>query len=164
MKKVLIVSLLALFLFNSIGYYLLFELNRYGIRHEMQALIKHNPSKLAVISVPDIIRDHSFQRIDKKEFRYKGVMYDIVREIKTSRGLIFICIHDAKESNLYSGLNHVNQNNLLIFLADHLVMISLAVPAVDMVPCLSGKLIFSRVNIPCISSLLPTWSPPPELG
>jgi hypothetical protein len=162
LKKILTYSFLVLFLFNSIGYYILFELSKYVIQSEMQAAIHRKPSKLTVISVVNTLNDRDFQRLDKKEFRYKGLMYDVVREIKTLHATVFICIHDTKESNLYAGLKRVNHNRLHFAMIDHLIMVSPTASGFEMTPFLSGKLFFSRNVISLPSSLLSDWSPPPE--
>jgi hypothetical protein len=164
LKKALTYLILILFLFNSVGYYYLFELNKQLARKEMQTMIPRHPSKLAVITIADIEKDREFQRIDKKEFRYKGTMYDIVREIKKGQTTVFICLHDAKESRLFAGLKNATQNKLYFALWEQLVMFLPYNPSFDLTPGYLSKLIFPRMNIIAESSMLQTWSPPPELS
>jgi hypothetical protein len=89
-------------------------------------------------------------------------MYDVVREIKTGPKTTFICIHDAKESRLFAGLKSVNRNKILFTMWDHLVIIFVVAPIIDLSPALSGNFIFPQSDITLKSSKLPTWSPPPE--
>lgn len=162
LKKILIYSILILFLFNSIGYYLLYELKKHLARTEMQAIIQHHSKKLTVLTIADDEHDPDFQRIDKKEFMYKGSMYDIVREIRTGHKTVFICLHDSKESKLLAGMKRLNQNKLHFAVWNHLTMIFLPIPAGDLNLFFSGKLLFPRIEISLRSSFLQTWSPPPE--
>lgn len=53
-----------------------------------------------------------FHRIDKGEFRYKGKMYDIVKEVKTNDSVIFYCINDKKEEQLLSQFSDQIKNSL----------------------------------------------------
>ncbi|MEI7726971.1 MAG: hypothetical protein WCK09_17810 [Bacteroidota bacterium] len=164
MKRLLIYSILLLFLFNSMGYYFLFEFHKYMTRAEMQYMIERADAKITILSIVDVEHDQEFHRIDKKEFRYHGVMYDIKREIKTGRTTVFICVHDVKESTLFAGLKRVDQNKLNYAMWDHVNMIFLSQPTIDLSTSCTGKLVFPLVRILLNSTLLPTWSPPPELS
>jgi hypothetical protein len=53
-----------------------------------------------------------FHRIDKGEFRYKGKMYDIVKEVKTNESVIFYCINDKKEEQLLSQFSEQIKNSI----------------------------------------------------
>jgi hypothetical protein len=164
LKKALIYSILILFLFNSLGYYLLFELHKYEIKKEMQAMIQKHPSKMTILTIADVENNQEFHRIDKKEFRYKGAMYDIVREIKTGQTTVFICIHDAKESELLAGLKRETQNKIHLVRWDHLIMIFLPVPTIKPISFELTDLIFPNINFTLTSPFLGTWSPPPEFS
>lgn len=122
------------------------------------------PEKLTLLAFDDIEKNKEFQRIDKKEFRYRGAMYDIVRESKTGKRTIFICMHDAKESKLFAGLKRETQNKIHLARWDHMIMICLSNPTIGVTCPELPDLIF-----PHIKSLLPSpeirsWSPPPEFS
>ncbi|MCX6266993.1 MAG: hypothetical protein NTW16_06495 [Bacteroidetes bacterium] len=163
MKRVFAFTFLIIFLFNSMGYYFLFELNKYLARTEMQTRIQLKQSKLLVLQIVDVASDADFRWIDHKEFRYKGVMFDVVREIKSGRTSVFICTIDTKESNLAAGLNRINQNRKHIALWGEQIMIFLQTPSCDLSTLYAGDLMFARTDISLKSHLLPTWSPPPEI-
>jgi hypothetical protein len=146
------------------GYYILFELNKQIVRKEMQSVILQKSEKLITLTIADAAHDPDFQRIHKKEFRYKGSMYDIVCEIKSGSKTVFICVHDAKESKLFAGLKRVNQNKHHFALWDHLNLVFFSEHSIDLNPSFSGSLIFPRINITLKSSTLQTWSPPPEFS
>lgn len=61
--------------------------------------------KLVVFSFPGTIKDKpvaEFKWTKSNEFRYKGEMYDIVREEIAGDSIIYHCIHDVKESGLFN--------------------------------------------------------------
>jgi hypothetical protein len=164
LKKALVFSLLILFLFNSIGYYFLFELNKYMARKEMKAAIQRNPAKMIILTIADAENDRDFCRIDKKEFRYKGEMYDIVRENKTGQKTVFTCLHDTKESRLFAGLKREAQNKSHFAMWYNLNMIVFSESAIDLNPQLMGDWRYPRIAISLKSSMLSTWCPPPEFS
>ena len=164
MKKALIFSILILFLFNSIGYYFLYELSTRMVRKEMQSVIHRKSSKIITLVINHPAGDRDFRRVDNKEFIFKGSMYDIVNEINTAKRTIFICLHDTRESRLVAGLKNIALNKLCLAMWDHLTMIFLSAPSLDLSPSVSSKFNFPSIDIEIDSSLLPTWSPPPEFS
>lgn len=42
---------------------------------------------------------------EDKEFQHSGEMYDVVRTVDKSDGVLFFCIHDVKESKLFKHLD-----------------------------------------------------------
>jgi hypothetical protein len=143
------------------GYYFFFELNKNAARREMQAIIQQ-PSQLTILTIADVENDQEFQRLDHKEIRYKGTMFDILREIKTGHKTVFICVHDVKETRLVAGLKRINQNRVYLNMWDEQVMIFLSCPSIDLTSSFLRELIFPNIDISLKSSILPTWSPPPE--
>ncbi len=164
LKKSLAFLILLVLLFNSIGYYLLFEVKRHVIKKEMQAAIQHRSSKMVILKIDHPEKDREFQRIDKKEFRYKGAMYDIVREISTGNTTVFVCIHDVKETGLFAGLKQEPKNRDHPALWDHQVMIFSSIPAIELNMDGFSELLFPKLEISINSPTLGTWSPPPELA
>jgi hypothetical protein len=146
------------------GYYFLFELNKHLARAEMQSVISQHREKITVIRIADVESNKDFQRIHQKEFRYKGEMYDVVREIKSGITTVFICVHDVKEARLFAGLKRVNQNKVHIAAWPHVVMIFISYPTVEISPGITATLIYPRIDAALISTELPTWSPPPEFS
>jgi len=163
LKKPLAFLILLVILFNSIGYYLLFEVRKYVVKKEIQTAIQHHSSKMVILKIDHPEKDREFQWIDKKEFRYKGAMYDIVREKTTGHTTVFVCIHDVKETGLYAGLKRETKNKDHLALWDHHVMIFLSIPAIELNITQCSELMFPKLEISFNSPTLGTWSPPPEL-
>jgi|WetSurMetagenome_2_1015567.scaffolds.fasta_scaffold26078_3 hypothetical protein len=121
MKKLFAYILLLLFLFNSMGYYVVYEFNKMLVKRETRAIIRSNSGKLIVIRVEDAEHHPGFARIDKDEFIYENRMYDVVSEKKEGDVTIFTCIHDNKEERLVSGLKKVSGNKLATILISHII-------------------------------------------
>jgi len=102
-RKIVIISLLTVFLFNSCGYYLVFEWNRYLCRREIEESLRHPGGKMMVLVVPDDILPGEYCRLEQGEIYYKGSLYDVVSEKRTDQSTIFCCYHDKKDSLLHSG-------------------------------------------------------------
>lgn len=98
-------TLIALvFAFNSFGFIFYFLIERENAKEkafEEIALLK-SKDKIEVLSIyKSVINEGKiFQRINKKEIKYEGKMYDIVKEEKQTDKIIFYCIHDKKEDKL----------------------------------------------------------------
>lgn len=103
MKKAAAILLVAIFLFNIAGNYVIFSYSQYMVKREMKALIKtgrFHHGKITTFLFAFPITDIHFVRLDKHEFRYKGSMYDIISE-KVQDGVVTIrCINDNQEERL----------------------------------------------------------------
>jgi hypothetical protein len=162
LKKALSYIILVFFLFNSMGYYLLFELDRFMVKKEMDALIQNNQVPLAVIRIADAGHDRSLRRIDKHEIEYKGMLYDVVREIREGNDRVFICLHDSKEEGLFAALKKAHFHKLHQALWDHLIKVAFPEPPVMISNAPCTELTYPHFKTFIESSLLTTWSPPPE--
>ncbi len=128
----------------------------------MRSVILRHPSKLISISVDDVRQNAEFRRIDRKEFIYKGIMYDIVRELKNGNKVVFICVQDTRETRLVDNHRRMNQYKLHLALWEHSTMIFHSLNSREQIPLYSETLTYPRVVILLESLMLPTWSPPPE--
>ncbi len=164
MKKAFALSLLFFILFNSMGYYILFELDKLIVRKEMNAQIFGNPTNLICLTIEKGDQNPLFHRLDDKEIEYKGRLYDVFREIDKGDSKLIFCIPDTKEEQLYAGLKRINHNKQRSSLWDHLVKIALPEGAKNLVYITPDILKFPPLKIHLLSSVLPTWSPPPELS
>ena len=162
MKKTLSYLLLLLFLFNSLGYYFVFELYKFNVKKEMQKRTNIGSVALTILKISDIKADSEFQRVEKKEIRYKGSLYDVIKEVQSGRATIFYCIHDKKEEILLATMNSVNKSKFLLSLWQHLITI--AIPPFDnsSTDTFAVNVLFPLISVPLPSVLLRTWSPPPE--
>ena len=107
MKKIALFSLLAIFLFNSFGYYIVFKVSQSQARKEIKSRIKLGlPSQeLAsiVFSKKDIKNIHWLKK--DKEFFYNNKLYDIVKTDESSTSITFHCISDEQEQFLFAKLD-----------------------------------------------------------
>lgn len=113
MKKVLSILLLLIFLYNLTGYYVVFRVLQYRVRREIKYRIKQNISDDELVLISISITDDKCLTWTKpnKEFRYKEEMYDIVRQETKEDMILYYCVHDFKESKLFSDLDgHVQRH------------------------------------------------------
>lgn len=128
----------------------------------MQSLISGQSLKLLVLTIQDVEKDKDFQRIHNKEFRYKGLMYDIVRELKSGRTTTFVCLHDKRESKLFAGLKKLTRNKTYCSMVDHLSAYFLPPSMIELPAVHVEKVQFPVINVSLVVAVLHTWSPPPE--
>jgi hypothetical protein len=162
LKKIFAISVLFFVLFNSMGYYILFELDKMMVKKEMRAKISDASAVLVCLKIEGGDENPSFQRINKKEFRFNGRLYDIVREVDKGGSKVIFCIPDSKEDRLFSGLKRVHHHNQRINLWDHIVQVAIPESTLTLTYLSPEDLIFPRLEVSFYSSVLPTWSPPPE--
>lgn len=163
MKKVLVYTTLVLFLFNSMGYYLLFEINQYLIKKEMSMEIEKKQKPLIMLCIADADQDDDFRRIHKGEIQYKGCMYDVAREYKSGRTSVFFCLQDTREDNLMAGLNKAHLHKLYQAMWEQLTTVTFPEQPVDMASSSSAGFSFPRFNTSLQTTWLQTLSPPPKI-
>lgn len=156
--------LLFFFLFNSVGYYFIFELYKYHVKKELQTVAAKGSADLTILMITDPDHDREFQRIEKKEIRFKGFLYDVIKEVQSGRTTLFYCIHDRKEENLLATMNTVNNSKFLLSLWQHLIKIAVPPVSVALMDQSPVKILFPHISFKLSSVLLGTWSPPPELS
>ena len=164
LKIVTAYIILLVFLFNSVGYYLLFELDKLLIRKEMAAVIHDSQLPLIILRITDAKRDHDFHRTDKGEIEYKGSFYDVVREIGKGDDRVFICLHDSREEGLFAGLKKAQFHKIFLALWEHLTTIAISEKPLIVNNASPAELTFPRFSISLQSSWLQTWSPPPRIS
>jgi hypothetical protein len=162
LKKTLPYILLFLFLFNILGYYFIFEVQKYHVKKEMQARVQKGSTVLTILRVMDPENNPDFQRVEKMEIRYKGSLYDVIKEVQKGRTTIFYCIHDKKEENLLAIMKTVNKDNFLLSIWDHVIKIAVPPFPVALSNPFPIKVIFPQISVTLPSALISTWSPPPE--
>ena len=93
-QRLLTWGLFIIFLINSIGCFIYFEIKRKSIRHEIKHGILHKlPDSLLVRIINDECND-------KDEFELNGVMYDVMRKEVHNGQVILWCFKDKKETEL----------------------------------------------------------------
>ncbi len=108
MKKFVSSILLVTFLFFIFGYQLYFKYLQYEIQREIKSEIEKSAdeSELTLIVVSPETEIHWIKK--NKEFRYKGLMYDVVKTATENGKKVFYCINDVKEKNLI--VNYTRHN------------------------------------------------------
>jgi len=163
-KKIVAAFILLVFLFNSMGYYFLFEVNKALVKREMAGRMKRSEFSLSVLTIENPGTNPEFRRIEKKEFIYRGKMYDVIREVRKGSCSVFYCIHDEKEQNLLAGFKKVSHSKLSQFLADHLIKNALPVSEKMAALPMEGRIRYPLLkNNTCSTDQLP-FTPPPELS
>jgi hypothetical protein len=165
LKKIFAVFVLLILLFNSMGYYFLFELNKY----QVQKSIQHHPERkspaFCILRIPEPENNPSFSRIDKKEIRFQGKMYDIIKEVRNNNTTLFYCIRDTREDNLLAAMKRLTHDKFLLSLLNHIISVAPLPDYPEEIAVLASSTIsFYSFQSPLCSSQLPTWSPPPEVS
>jgi hypothetical protein len=165
MKKVLAVFILLSVLFNSAGYYIMYELDRYLVRTEVNSLLEHGifDNALSVFAIYDPPSDPSFRRVDEHEIIYHNNLYDVAREVITGKTVKFYCLHDKKEEKLIAGLKNMHHSKKAQNLLQHLVSIALPVTQESSHPQTIKNLVHPVFTEHFTCHSLSPVSPPPEL-
>lgn len=111
MKKIAIFSLLAIFLFNSVGYFIVFKVAQIEARKEIKTKIKLGlpDRELTSIEFPKSELSTIHWIKENKEFYFKGKLYDVVKKDEKSSSIVFYCIDDKQEHALFASLDkHVD--------------------------------------------------------
>ena len=131
-KQLLTGCLFAIFLINTTLCFMFFEVSRIAIRHD----IKHNI--LRQLTDNQLVRFLKNNNLDKDEFEFNGIMYDVVRQETINGQVILLCFEDKKETQLNDSIEasiktdfsknpfSKNQQKLIDFL--HQTYISSSIP------------------------------------
>ena len=179
MKRLAVILLVPILLFNTLGYYLVFYGDILAARHEAAVLIwGHENLGEKVVSLSFPLRDgkpeaQGLSFTDDDEFVYQGRMYDVVSSSQTGDYIVYRCYTDNKETSLNQNLcskveadrdvpgqNHKNNSILKEFVKDytaHQAQLFHFLPALTRASLGMNKSRFSP------SAFLPIASPPPEL-
>lgn len=117
MKKLTAYIVLILFIYNLIGYYIVFKGWQTGIRYEIKAQIRHNSKSATYQTFKFSKADLSQKKIvleweKDDEFCFEQNMYDVKSRKETADSITFICINDRKEKKLIDQLQaYVNQQH-----------------------------------------------------
>jgi len=95
--------LLAVIVFHTSGFYLVFEVNRLLVKHRMRAVIASAVSlkieRIAVTGHPRYIKLHG-----KKEIEFGGRMFDVVHKSVHGDTTVYYCIQDVREDLINAGI------------------------------------------------------------
>ena len=110
MKKIIPVLLIILITLNTFGFNLLLD---YLIQKCKYDFLNEGHHDLKQVTLLKISNDEqkNIQRVDDDEIRYKGKMYDIIKETKNNNILYIKCINDRDEDNLFEILFKINKQD-----------------------------------------------------
>ncbi|MFH0864706.1 MAG: hypothetical protein V1904_00825 [Bacteroidota bacterium] len=114
MKKIAALFLCVLFLFNIMGYYTAFLIQRAQLKKEMKAYIKSDAGaeNLQKLFIPVVQFAASVDFIEDNEFIYNGELYDLVKKETSDSVIILYCINDKKEQLLLeTAREHFSRNH-----------------------------------------------------
>jgi hypothetical protein len=105
------ILLAGLFLFNAIGFQLLFAFLILQQEEEMHSLITESDSESLEMIVIDSSDPHYLSQINEDEFFYNGSLYDVKsKEVKDGK-IIFHCAKDKKELELLNHFGKMSDEN-----------------------------------------------------
>jgi hypothetical protein len=95
------------------GFFLIFKVQQFRINQETRYYIKRDipMNQLVIISV-DSKNELELDWKHRKEFRYKGIVYDVVKkETVNGQTTLFYCLTDELATTLFSELDELIEKN-----------------------------------------------------
>ncbi|MBA3705099.1 MAG: hypothetical protein H0W84_04160 [Bacteroidetes bacterium] len=173
MKKAASISLLCIFLFNTVGYFIAFKTVQYqvkrSIKSEMKSGLSINELTAITINKTDVANIER-QKLGKEMF-YNNELYDIVRSTETASTITYYCISDKKEKLLLVNLDeHINthiadqplKNSTSKKLVDHVIKLYFSNKQFVSFETYSASALFTSVLTFYSPITIDTNSPPPE--
>ena len=107
MKRLLAILLTLILCYYTAGYYFVFKARQIQVKSEIKQVLKSTvPSEQLVVIRLSPENRHEFKWIHSREFRLKGNMYDVVKNVVVSPGVNDLyCINDREESILFENLD-----------------------------------------------------------
>jgi hypothetical protein len=174
LKKITAFVLLIALMVNVMGYFVIFQCNRFLIRHEMAALISSGAFR-GKTHLIKILKDAPCGDLvfkDKNEFSYRGSLYDIVSATSSSDTIIYTCIRDDNEQNLtdkfalflrqHSGFQETSKAKPILALIQHLIFQALVQKPALPKPFTEKDFLFPVMICRFTTVYLPEPYPPPE--
>ena len=112
MKKLLAYSVLALLLYNALGYYALVV--HQSVVHTVELKTKTNDTDLKVVKIPISLYTHIENTeftYSEKEMNFEGAVYWVVKQRIVNDTLQIYCLHDYKKEKLNDQLADAGQVN-----------------------------------------------------
>lgn len=107
----------ALLLLQSQGPWLIFKVQQFALRSEIKQQIKagipdHDLVRIAIANAWQTENNDRIEWEHGKEFRFDGQWYDVVKSEAKQDSTVYLCIHDAKENQLFARLDAMTLNAL----------------------------------------------------
>ncbi|MBK7871830.1 MAG: hypothetical protein IPJ74_14695 [Saprospiraceae bacterium] len=106
LRGALVASLLGCVLVCTVGEYLVVKIMRWDIRQEIKNRIQSGvpTHELVQVKISKTNPPKDFVRIDRREFRLEGRMYDIVSQEEQGDSILYHCIFDERETLLNNNI------------------------------------------------------------
>lgn len=144
------------------GYFIVFELNKFLVKKEMMAYIRNNPKTLTILGIEDPDNHKGFKRIGKNEIIHEGQLFDVLHEVKKVNTTLFYCKRDIKEELLSEGFKRIAKNKLQHQLLEQIIKIALPYPCVSLDKRVAQYFTYPPVNILLSRVCIIPVSPPPK--
>lgn len=107
--------LVSVLIFHLFGYFAVFKVMQQNIKKQIKTTIKQGvpENELHCFRFPadkDLQREMGIRWLEKKEFTYKGNMYDVVHKQSDGEFVIYKCVNDTQEKVLFAGLDKQLRN------------------------------------------------------
>jgi hypothetical protein len=117
MKKSFTILILSLFIYNTFGFlavypFLSIYYKNLGMK-ETEKHLDHEMIELLILNKEDLEKNKvDFRWIHRREFKYQGEMFDLVKKEEKNNQLFLYCIHDKNEKRLEDEFaKRVNDNS-----------------------------------------------------
>lgn len=112
LKKIIPYTFLIIFLYNTMGYYVVYKILSYDLKREfqseMKASLKEKDCTIITLSKTEI---DNYLVDDKQELYFNDCYYDIVKIKEQDDLLIVYCLDDQKEDSLFEMYcNHIKND------------------------------------------------------
>lgn len=112
MQRIISIWFLLLFFLPISSTYISFKFRQYHIRIEIKHHIKSGVSaeELVLLKIPVSLEENpskDFKRMHAREFRYKGIMYDVVKQEFRQGSTWYWCLRDKQETTLFASLDEM---------------------------------------------------------
>ena len=110
MQRIISIWFLLLIFLPISSTYFSFKFRQYHIRKEIKHHITSGVSaeELVLLKIPVSLEENptdDFKRMHAMEFRYKGIMYDVVKQENRQGSTWYWCLKDKQESALFASLD-----------------------------------------------------------
>lgn len=117
MKKLISILIVCTLIFHLFGYFAVFKVMQQNVKKQIKTSIKQGipQEKLHSFRFPadkELQKKMGIRWHEKKEFSYKGKMYDIVYKLQDGNFIIYKCVNDTQEEALFAGLGIQIKNTL----------------------------------------------------
>jgi hypothetical protein len=168
------ILLLSFFFFGLWGYIGVFKLEQYKVKKEIKKALKNSiPSEeLTRLSFAssDLKKIHWIKK--EKEFIFRNQMFDVVRKEQAGDSIVFMCINDVQEKELYTKLeelmnkqndkpkdnsgNTIKTTDLRLYCSEH--------SAFNFLPQTVSQILFSPLTPSLPEGFKAKFIPPPDLS